>query len=92
MGERISILGRGNSINEGSEVGKNTCFFSFYLLNFLFCIAVQLINNVVIVSDEQQRDSAINIHVSILPQTPLPSRLPHNMNRVPYTVQYVLVG
>ena len=34
------------------------------------------INNVVIVSSEQQRDSAIHIYVSILPQTPLPSRLP----------------
>jgi len=28
----------------------------------------------VIVSGEQQKDSAIHIHVSILPQTPLPSR------------------
>ena len=49
-------------------------FFSFFL-NFLFCIGVQLMNNVVIVSDEQQRDSAIGI-VSILLQAPLPSRLP----------------
>ena len=38
----------------------------------------QLTNNVVIVSDEQWRDSAIQSHVSILPQTPLPSRLPCN--------------
>ena len=37
-----------------------------------------MINNVVIVSGRQQRDSAIHTHVSILPQTPLPSRLPHN--------------
>ena len=28
----------------------------------------------VIVSGEQQKDSAIHIHVSILPQTPFPSR------------------
>ena len=35
----------------------------------------QFTNNVVIVSGEQRRDSAIQIHVSILPQTPLPSRL-----------------
>ena len=28
-----------------------------------------------------QRDSAIHIHVSILPQTPLPSRLPHNIEQ-----------
>ena len=26
----------------------------------------------------EKRDSAIHIHVSILPQTPFPSRLPHN--------------
>ena len=30
-----------------------------------------------IISSEQQRDSAIHICVSILPQNPLPSRLPH---------------
>ena len=35
-------------------------------------------SNVVIISGEQQRDSAIHIHASILPQTPLPPRLPHN--------------
>ena len=34
-----------------------------------------------IVSGEQQRDSAIHIHVPILPQTPLPSRLPHNIEQ-----------
>ena len=32
-----------------------------------------------IVSGEQHKDSAIHIHVSILPQTPLPPRLPHNI-------------
>ena len=36
-------------------------------------------NNVVIVSGEQRRDSVIYIHVSILPQTPFPSRSPHNI-------------
>ena len=35
-------------------------------------------NNVVIASGGQQRDSAIHIRVSTLPQTPLPSRLPHD--------------
>ena len=40
-----------------------------------------LTNNIVIVSGEQWRDSAIHIHVSILLQTPLPSRLPHNMEQ-----------
>ena len=41
-----------------------------------------------IVLGEQQRDSAIYIHGSILPQTPLPSRLPHHIeqNCLCYTV------
>ena len=47
-------------------------FSSPKTLNFLFCIGVQLINNVVVVSGEQQRDSAIHIHVPIFPQTPTP--------------------
>ena len=50
---------------------------SFY--SFLFYIGAQLINNVVIVSGGQQRDSAVHIDVSILPQPPFPSRLPHNI-------------
>ena len=37
-----------------------------------------MVKNVVIVSDGQQRDSAIHIHVSILPQTPLLPSLPHD--------------
>ena len=39
-------------------------------------------------SGEQQRDSVIHIHVSILPQTPLLSRLPHNieLSSLCYTV------
>ena len=41
----------------------------------------QLTNNVVTVSREQRRDSALHIHVSISPQTPLPSRLPNNTER-----------
>ena len=59
-----------------------------FFFNFLFGIRVQLINNVVIISDEQRRDSAIYIHVSILLQTPLPSSLPQNIEKSPmcYTV------
>ena len=38
-----------------------------FFKSFLFYIGVKLINNVVIVSGEQQRDSAIHIHVSVLP-------------------------
>ena len=52
----------------------------FLILNFLFGIWVLPINNAVI-SGEQRRDSAIHIHVSILPQTPLPFRLPHNIEQ-----------
>ena len=37
-------------------------------------------NNVVIVSDVQQSDSAIHVRLSIYPQTP---RLPHNMEQFP---------
>ena len=36
-------------------------------------------NNVVIISGGQQRDSAIHIHLSILPPILLPSRLLHNI-------------
>ena len=53
--------------------------WSLLFFNILFYIGVQLINNVVIVSGEQQRDSAI--HVSTLPQTPRPSRLLHNIEQ-----------
>ena len=53
------------------------CSFLFFSLNSLFYTGIQPINNVVTVSGEQPRDSAMHIHVSILPQTPLPSRLWH---------------
>ena len=48
----------------------------------------QLTNNVVTVSREQRRDSALHIHVSIFPQTPLTSQLPHNIEQssICYTV------
>ena len=51
-------------------------FFIFF--NFLFCTELWLINNVVIVSSEHPRDSAIHTHVSIPPPNPLLSRLPHS--------------
>ena len=41
-------------------------------LNFLFCIGIEPINNVVVVSGEQQRVIAIKIHVSFLPLKPPP--------------------
>jgi len=55
--------------------------FIYFILNFLFCIGVQLINSVVIVSGKQWKDSVTHTHVSILPQTPLPSRLPQNIEQ-----------
>ena len=51
------------------------------LLNFLCYIGVWLINNVVTVSSGQQGNSAIHIHVSILPQTPLPSSWLQNIEQ-----------
>ena len=41
-----------------------------------------------VVSGGQLRDLAIHVHVSILPQSPLPSRLPHNIKQssIRYTV------
>ena len=64
------------------------CFFSvqmiiFIFLIFLFYIGVQPINKVVIVSGGQQTGSAIHTHVSILPQTSFPSRLPRNIEQSP---------
>ena len=41
--------------------------YTFLFLNFISYIGVQSTNNVVIISGGQQRDSAIHIHVSILP-------------------------
>ena len=65
--------------------------FIYFLLNFLFCIGVWPINNVMIASGGQQRDLAIHIYICIciiLLQTPLPSRLPHvTLSRVPCAIQ-----
>ena len=56
----------------------------FVFLTFYFAL-VQVVNTVVIVSGEQQRVSALHIHVYILPQTPLPSGLPHSPEHVLYS-------
>ena len=50
-------------------------------LNFLLCIDVSPVNNVVVVSGEQLRDSATHIHVSILPQPLLLCRPVHNIKQ-----------
>ena len=45
---------------------RTNVYIHIYFLNFLFYIRLELINNVVLVSGMQQRDSAIHIHVAIL--------------------------
>ena len=54
-------------------------------LNYFFQIFYFILEysrlTVLWVSGGQQRDSIIHIHVSILPQIPLPSRLLHNIER-----------
>ena len=50
-----------------------------YFSTFYFVLQYSwLTKNAVIISGEKWRVSAIHIHVSNLPQTTLPSRLPHN--------------
>lgn len=56
------------------------CFIFLVLL--LIYIRVQPINNVVRISDGQQRDSTMHKHVAILPQTPLLSRPELFFNKV----------
>ena len=65
------------------STGNHSFFFhfNFFLTPKPFCIGVYPISNIVEVSGEQRRDSAVHIHISILPQTPLPSRLPCNIKQ-----------
>ena len=49
-------------------------------------------NDVVIVSGEQRRDSAIHIYIPILPQTPLPSSLPRDAEQSSLRLQQGLVS
>ena len=60
---------------------------TFIYLFLTFYIRILLVNNV-IVAGAQQSDAAIHIPVSVLPQIPFPSRLPHNTEQSPlcYTV------
>ena len=56
-------------------------FFLYFFTPKTFGIEVQPINDVLVVSGEQQRDSAIHIHGFLLPQTLIPSRLAHNVEQ-----------
>ena len=56
--------------------------FIFIFLNFYFYIAVQVINNVVLVSDVQRSDSVIHIHVpAFLKKIRILFRLLHNIEQ-----------
>ena len=59
----------------------------FFLKNFLFCVGVETINNVEVILGEQQRDLAIQIQVSILPQAPSPPGSHITLDRVPCALQ-----
>ena len=67
-----------NNWSPDAKIKCNTLFFK-KKKNFLFSFRVWPINNVGVVSGEQWRDSAMHIHVSILPSSPLQSKLPDNI-------------
>ena len=64
------LVGR---VNGGKEPERRLAkrFLTFY-------IVMDYNRLTVTVSGGQKKDSAIHIHVSIVPQTPFPSGLPHN--------------
>ena len=61
--------------------------FILFFFSFLFCIVVQLMDNVVVVSGEQRRDSAIHIHVSFSPKVPSHPGCHITLSRVPYAIE-----
>ena len=66
----------------GYKLLESQRHFLFYIHEFFFLgIGIYSINNVVIISGEQYRGSALLIYVPILPQTPFPSRLPHSIEQ-----------
>ena len=62
----------------------------FLTFNFVLEYS-QSTNSVVIVSGDQRKDSDIHIHVSILPQSPLPFKLPHDCSLSP-RIELTLLG
>ena len=92
VGEGMGTLSGDTGRNQGRKWGKALSYRGFqeaeggwneeYLFTYLsfklfIFVGGIAINKVVIVSGEQRRDSAMHTHVSVLSQTPLPSRLPH---------------
>ena len=57
---------------------SNACNFGE---TFCFILGYSQLTMLLIVSGGQQRNSAIHICLSILPQTPIPPRLPHNIEQ-----------
>ena len=63
------------------DIEQSFLSHTVFFLTFYFVLGYsRLTNNVMIVLGGLWRDSVIHIHVSIL-QTPLPSRLPHNIEQ-----------
>ena len=70
--------GQGTTFGHLLNCSLDIFFFKLYIiLEYIW------INDVVIVSGGQQRNSAIQIHVSIFPEVPTPSKLPHNIRQFP---------
>ena len=64
-----------------ARLDKEGHFIFFF--SFIFYIGVWLINNVEIVSDGQQSDSSVHIHVSFSPKLPSHSGLHITLKRAP---------
>ena len=76
--------GGAGKIVYGSRVARQQMRYAiFFLLAKTFLYWGMPINSVEVVSGEQWRVSAMHMHVSILPQTPLPPRLDATLSRVP---------
>ena len=90
MATYASILGLNNSMDRGAwglrSMGSQRVGHDW--ATRLSLSDSQLITSAVVISGERQRNSAIHTHVSIFPQTPLPSRLPHNIE--PSSLCYVV--
>ena len=67
-------------------------FKNLYKIFGIYSIGIYLINNVVIVSGGQRKNSAIHIHLSIPPKLPSHSGCHMTLSRVPRAVQQVLAG
>ena len=73
------IMNRLNSRIKKQTLLRTELYFIFRTLNSYLLLGYRcLTHNTVIVSGENWRYSVIHTHASILPQTPVPSRLPSN--------------